>query len=159
MPRALTARLASCPYANSFHEAARGATSEPFFRKEDDPMNGHWLHKCLASTHERVEPLPSLGPGDASNMACVSDSGMYRRPHNQSVLVHFLKHASAMDYAHAVLTRLRRGDALPPTDSKCCAKKVWPTSLSARRIPESVCAGLLPVEGAGASGSVPRTVS
>ena len=141
-PRALATRLAECPYAASFHDSALGAVSEPFFRKEDDPMNGHWLHKCLAATNERVQPLPSLGPRVASNMACISNSGLYRRPHNQSVIVHFLKSPSSMDYALALLKRLRRGAPPLATDAKCCTLKVWPNSASARRMRPEVCDGL-----------------
>ena len=142
LPRALTQRLAECPYANTFHTNALTATSEPFFRKEDDPMNGHWLHKCLNTTGERVQPLPTLGPRLASNMACISTSGLYRRPHNASVIVHFLKSAASMDYAKAVMRRTTRGEALLPTDKQCCTLRVWPNSASAKRLPPSVCDGL-----------------
>ena len=71
-------------------------------------MNGHWLHKCLNATGEKVQPLPSLGPRLASNMACVSQSGLYRRPHNASVIVHFLKSPSSMDYALALVAGSKR---------------------------------------------------
>ena len=142
LPRSLATRLADCSYAGSFHASAISATSEPYFRKEDDPMNGHWLHKCLESTGERVQPLPSLGPRVASNMACLSRTGLYRRPHNNSVIVHFLKSPSSMDYALALLKRLRRGDPPLPTDAMCCTLKVWPKSASAKRIRPEVCDGL-----------------
>jgi len=139
IPRALTVRLAQCPYAASFHEKAIGATAEPFFRKEDDPMNGHWLHKCLLTTGEAVEPLPTLGPKFASNMACISSRGLYRRPHNQSVVIHFLKNPSAMEYANAVL---RKEQHVPlAQQQRCCSRMVWPEA--ARRHPESVCHGVL----------------
>ena len=141
-PRSLATRLAECPYAQGFHAQAVGATSEPYFRKEDDPMNGHWLHKCLNATGERVKPLPSLGPRVASNMACISKTGLYRRPHNKSVIVHFLKTPGSMDYALAVLKRLRQGQGLLPTDGHCCTLKVWPNSASAKRIGPQVCDGL-----------------
>ena len=39
--------LAECRYAARFHERAVHAQSEPFLRKEDDPLNGFWLYKCL----------------------------------------------------------------------------------------------------------------
>jgi hypothetical protein len=139
LPHALTSRLASCPYAQAFHAAALNATREPFFRKEDDPMNGHWLHKCLNSSGERIRPLPSLGPRMASNMACISTSGLYRRPHNKSVIVHFLKTPSSMRYAFRVLQRLRRGAGQLATDAQCCALSVWPDR---RKIPRHVCDGL-----------------
>ena len=142
IPRPLAVRLAECPYAQWFHSSALAATSEPFFRKEDDPMNGHWLHKCLNATGERVHPLPSLGPRLASNMACISRSGLYRRPHNASVLVHFLKTPQSMEYALGLLKRLRRGDGLLPTDRECCTRSVWPKSAGARKLPPSVCDGL-----------------
>ena len=105
-------------------------------------MNGHWLHKCLAATNERVRPLPSLGPRVASNMACISNTGLYRRPHNKSVIVHFLKSPSSMDYALALLKRLRRGAPPLVTDSQCCTLKVWPNSASAKRMDPRVCDGL-----------------
>ena len=130
-------------FLESFHAAAIGATAEPFFRKEDDPMNGHWLHKCLQATGERVQPLGSLGPRLASNMACISQTGLYRRPHNKSVVIHFLKTPSSMDYALAVLKQLRRGQTLPRTDAQCCTLKVWPKSASAKRLNPEVCNGLL----------------
>ena len=141
-PRALALRLSECSYASWFHASALAATSEPFFRKEDDPMNGHWLHKCLNATGEKVAPLPSLGPRLASNMACVSTSGLYRRPHNASVIVHFLKTPESMDYALAVMRRLRRGAGLLPTDRDCCTLRVWPSSAWAKRLRPSVCDGL-----------------
>ena len=139
LPRALTARLADCPYAASFHANALGATAEPFFRKEDDPMNGHWLHKCLETTGEVVEPLPTLAPKFASNMACISSRGLYRRPHNESVIVHFLKSPTAMEYVNAVL---RKPQTVPlPQQQRCCSRMVWPEA--AHRHPASVCDGVL----------------
>lgn len=141
-PHALARRLSECRYANEFHRAALGATAEPFFRKEDDPMNGHWLHICLNATGERVRPLPSMGPRLAGNMACISTSGLYRRPHNKSIIVHFLKSPSAMDYVARVLRRLRSGAGLLPMDKQCCTLKVWPNSPSARALSPAVCDGL-----------------
>jgi hypothetical protein len=41
------ALLAQCQYAQWFHERAVHAVKEPFLRKEDDPLNGFWLYKCL----------------------------------------------------------------------------------------------------------------
>jgi len=102
-------------------------------------MNGHWLHKCLLTTGEAVEPLPTLGPKFASNMACISSRGLYRRPHNQSVVIHFLKNPSAMEYANAVL---RKEQHVPlAQQQRCCSRMVWPEA--ARRHPESVCHGVL----------------
>ena len=143
LPAALGARLARCGYARRFHEAALNATAEPFFRKEDDPMNGHWLHKCLLETNERVQPFKSLGPSRASNMACISQSGLYRRPSNQSIVVHFLKHPQALEYVSAALRFQWAGRPLPSTNRQCCARMVWPTSKAARDIPASVCDELL----------------
>ena len=59
-------------------------------------------------------------------MACVSERGLYRRPHNKSVLVHFLKSPGAMEYAADVLRRLRDGVGLLPTEQQCCSMRVWP---------------------------------
>ena len=132
MPHSLVVRLAECGYARDFHHNALHATAEPFFRKEDDPMNGHWLHKCLNATGERVQPLPSLGPRVASNMACLSNTGLYRRPHNKSIIIHFLKSSSAMNYAVSVLRRLRNGVGLLSTEQQCCTVNVWPRSAAAR---------------------------
>ena len=96
MPRRLAALLASCRYAEWFHSRALHATSEPFLRKEDDPLNGFWLYKCLREAGEgAVQPLPSLRESEAHNMACISARGLYRRPSNASVAVHFLKTAPA----------------------------------------------------------------
>jgi hypothetical protein len=125
LPRALVARLASCAYADSFHERALHATSEPYFRKEDDPMNGFWLYKCLQASGEQLQPLPSLRASAAHNMACVSQRGLYRRPHNGSVLVHFLKHPHSLDYVSAVLLRARLGLAVPERAEGCCNRMVW----------------------------------
>ena len=124
-------------YADWFHRTATGATAEPFLRKEDDPLNGHWLHKCLLP--DAVEPLSSLGH-EAHNMACISQHGLYRRPSNESIVVHFLKTPGAMQYVRAVLARGRRGeDAHKRT---CCTRMVWPTER--RRFPASVCDGVMP---------------
>ena len=113
-------------YADWFHRTATGATAEPFLRKEDDPLNGHWLHKCLLP--DAVEPLSSLGH-EAHNMACISRHGLYRRPSNESIVVHFLKTPGAMQYVRAVLARGRRGeDAHKRT---CCTRMVWPTAAAA----------------------------
>jgi hypothetical protein len=58
MPRRLAALLAHCRYAAWFHERALHATHEPFLRKEDDPLNGFWLYKCLKEAGEgAVQPL------------------------------------------------------------------------------------------------------
>ena len=84
----------------------------------------------------------SLGPRLASNMACVSQSGLYRRPHNASVIVHFLKSPASMDYGAAVMRRLRRGAGLLPTDRECCTLRVWPNSAWSKRLTPSVCDGL-----------------
>lgn len=105
-------------------------------------MNGHWLHKCLNATGEKVQPLPSLGPRYAANMACVSQSGLYRRPHNASVIVHFLKSAASMDYGASVMRRLRRGAGLLATDKECCTLRVWPNSAWSKRLQPRVCEGL-----------------
>jgi hypothetical protein len=81
MPRSLGRLLAQCQYADAFHTRALHATREPFLRKEDDPLNGFWLYKCLREAGQPpVAPLPSLGRDEAHNMACVSAKGLYRRP-------------------------------------------------------------------------------
>eukprot|EP00966_Prymnesium_polylepis_P088774 2054316-Prymnesium_polylepis.1 len=70
-------------------------------------------------------------------MACISSRGLYRRPHNQSVVIHFLKNPSAMEYANAVL---RKEQHVPlAQQQRCCSRMVWPEA--ARRHPESVCHG------------------
>uniref|UniRef100_A0A7S0LEY9 Hexosyltransferase n=1 Tax=Coccolithus braarudii TaxID=221442 RepID=A0A7S0LEY9_9EUKA len=143
MPHSLTARLAACNYAANFHERALRAPSEPFFRKEDDPMNGHWLHKCLAQTSERVLPLRSLSMKEAHNMACISRQGLYRQPSNASVIVHFLKHPQALEYVDAVLRFQRSGRPLPSTTQQCCTRMVWPQSKLSQRLPASACSELL----------------
>ena len=145
LTRSLTVRLANCPYAAAFHRDAIEATQEPFFRKEDDPMNGHWLHKCLAATGEVVEPLPTLAPRIAHNMACISNRGLYRRPHNESVIVHFLKNPSSMDFVAGTLQRerLNKGGVPSEINHKCCSRMVWPDSPAAQRTPLSECKGLM----------------
>ena len=58
MPRRLAVLLAHCKYANWFHERALHATREPFLRKEDDPLNGFWLYKCLREVCPCCRRLP-----------------------------------------------------------------------------------------------------
>ena len=83
--------------------------------------------------------ISSLGH-EAHNMACISQHGLYRRPSNESIVVHFLKTPGAMQYVRAVLARGRRGeDAHKRT---CCTRMVWPTER--RRFPASVCDGVMP---------------
>ena len=141
MPRRLAVRLAECRYANWFHERAIHATREPFLRKEDDPLNGFWLYKCLREAGEgAVQPLRSMSEGEAHNMACISGKGLYRRPSNSSIAVHFLKTVSAMRYVGAVLRWERQGVSTKHTKS-CCARMVWPTER--RRHDPSTCEWLL----------------
>ncbi|KAL1511293.1 hypothetical protein AB1Y20_006098 [Prymnesium parvum] len=142
MPRALVEMLASCRYAAWFLDQAIHATKEPFLRKEDDPLNGFWIYKCLRERYgpdAHVEPLPSLREAEAHNMACISPRGLYRRPSNQSIAVHFLKTPSALRYVAAVLRWERRGE--PRHSQRCCARMVWPSERS--RQPPSVCDSLL----------------
>ena len=113
---------------------------EPFLRKEDDPLNGFWLFKCLREKGEgAVQPLHSMRENEAHNMACISPHGLYRRPSNSSIAVHFLKTVSAMRYVAAVLRWERRGE--PRHSRACCARMVWPTER--RRHPPSACDALL----------------
>jgi hypothetical protein len=141
MPRRLVVLLANCKYANWFHERALHTTSEPFLRKEDDPLNGFWLYKCLREAGEGpVQPLPTMREGEAHNMACISPHGLYRRPSNSSIAVHFLKTVSAMRYVGAVLRWERQGVSTKHTRS-CCARMVWPSER--RRHPPSSCSWLL----------------
>ena len=87
-----------------------------------------------------VAPLAPFKEGEAHNMACISQHGLYRRPSNESIVVHFLKTPGAMQYVRAVLARGRRGeDAHKRT---CCTRMVWPTER--RRFPASVCDGVMP---------------
>ena len=83
--------------------------------------------------------------GEAHNMACISPRGLYRRPANKSLAVHFLKSVSAMRYVQAVLRWERAGE--PRHSRKCCARMVWP---SERRVhPPEACQALLsPAEAA-----------
>jgi len=143
MPRRLAVLLAKCKYANWFHERALHATHEPFLRKEDDPLNGFWLYKCLREAGEGpVEPLRAMREGEAHNMACISPHGLYRRPSNQSIAVHFLKTVSAMRYVAAVLRSAARG--APLHSRECCARMVWPTERFVHS--PSVCNELLTSE-------------
>ena len=66
-----------------------------------------------------------MSEGEAHNMACISHRGLYRRPSNKSIAVHFLKTVSAMRYVAAVLRWERRGQ--PRHTRACCARMVWPT--------------------------------
>ncbi len=143
MPGPLARTLAGCEYVRHFHTRATTATAEPFFRKEDDPMNGFWIYKCLKESNARVEPLPSLDPRSAHNSACISQRGLYRTVSNDSVVAHFLKHPSAMYYAAAKLKLLRGGGRDSIAGPSCCTKMVWPISASARKTPNAVCEPLL----------------
>ena len=143
MPRRLAVLLAGCKYANWFHDRALHAEREPFLRKEDDPLNGFWLYKCLREAGEGpVQPLHSMRESEAHNMACISPHGLYRRPSNSSIAVHFLKTVSAMRYVSSVLRWEQRGE--PRHSRACCARMVWPTER--RRQPPSACDSLLDEE-------------
>ena len=126
IPMRLVLLLANCKYAGWFHERALHATAEPFLRKEDDPLNGFWLYKCLREVGKGpVQPLHAMGEREAHNMACISPRGLYRRPSNSSIAVHFLKTVSAMRYVAAVLRNAAQGADLHSRE--CCARMVWPT--------------------------------
>ena len=141
MPRPMGVLLANCRYAKWFHERAVSATHEPFLRKEDDPLNGFWLYKCLREAGQPpVQPLRSMSEGEAHNMACISPHGLYRRPSNSSIAVHFLKTVSAMRYVAAVLRWEKMGDASRHSRA-CCARMVWPTERNVH--PPEACANLL----------------
>ena len=86
-----------------------------------------------------VAPLAPFKEGEAHNMACIAPRGLYRRPSNKSLAVHFLKSVSAMRYVQAVLRWERAGE--PRHSRKCCARMVWPTER--RRHPPSACDALL----------------
>ena len=75
-------------------------------------------------------------------MACISPHGLYRRPSNSSIAVHFLKTVSAMRYVSSVLRWEQRGE--PRHSRACCARMVWPTER--RRHPPSACDSLLDEE-------------
>jgi len=123
--------------------AAAHATHEPFLRKEDDPLNGFWLYKCLREAGEPpVEPLRPMREGEAHNMACISPKGLYRRPSNHSIAVHFLKTVSAMRYVAAVLRSAAHG--APLHSRECCARMVWPTERFVHK--PNVCNELLSPE-------------
>jgi len=126
LPHRLVKILATCKYASWFHDRALHATAEPFLRKEDDPLNGFWLYKCLREAGEGpVEPLRTFSEAEAHNMACISNKGLYRRPSNSSIAVHFLKTVSAMRYVAAVLRSAAVG--APIHSRQCCTRMVWPT--------------------------------
>ena len=72
-------------------------------------------------------------------MACISPHGLYRRPNNHSIAVHFLKTVSAMRYVGAVLRWERVGE--PRHSRACCARMVWPTERN--RHPPAACDALL----------------
>jgi len=77
-------------------------------------------------------------------MACVSQRGLYRRPHNGSLLVHFLKHPTALDYVDAVLQRERRGLGIPASAEPCCNRMVWPRGKATRMdLPVAACQEML----------------
>jgi len=86
-----------------------------------------------------VEPLHTMHEGEAHNMACISPRGLYRRPSNHSIAVHFLKTVSAMRYVAAVLRSAAHG--APLHSRECCARMVWPTERFVH--PPSVCNELL----------------
>lgn len=143
LPRALGRLLADCVYAVAFHNRALHTTREPFLRKEDNPLNGFWLYKCLREAGQPpVTPLPSLGRHEAHNMACVSAKGMYRRPSNASVIVHFLKSESAMRYVGATFRASRQGQ--PVEARRCCSRTVWKSERGG--IPPEVCYEILTEE-------------
>ena len=143
IPRTLARLLAGCEAAGALHSRAMAARSEPFLRKEDDPLNGYWIYKCLreraaaaasADLPTRVEPLPSLAEGhQAHNMACISRRGLYRVPTNKSVIIHFLKTPRAMRYVRELISAggadggAKLGE---PEGGKClstlCSNMVWP---------------------------------
>ena len=151
MPRRLALLLANCRYAQWFHERAVHATAEPFLRKEDDPLNGFWLYKCLREAGEGpVQPLRTMGEAEAHNMACISPHGLYRRPSNSSIAVHFLKTVSAMRYVAAVLRWERLGE--PRHTKQCCARMVWPTERF--RHPPGTCSTLLSTDEAAAEAAI-----
>ena len=104
-------------------------------------MNGHWLHKCLNATGERVKPLPSLGRGwratwhASPQQAFIGDPTPLRHRALRS-------RRRAQWITPALLKRLRRGDGLIPTDKQCCTLKVLAISAPAKRLPPTVCDGL-----------------
>jgi hypothetical protein len=60
----------------------------------------------------KVFTLPTMHEGGmAHNMACISKKGLYRRPSNSSVIVHFLKTANALGFVSTLLQTLRAPDA------------------------------------------------
>jgi len=63
---------------------------------------GYWLSEAqLAGELGRVSYVKINDR--AANMACMSVSGLYRVPRNDSVVVHFLKKPGGMDYVWGLL--------------------------------------------------------
>lgn len=142
---------AACPPSSPL--PANGACTWP--HPLPAPLFGRY--KCLREKGlPPVRPVtPPMREGEAHNMACISPRGLYRRPSNRSIAVHFLKTPSAMRYVQAVLRWERAGS--PHHSRPCCARMVWP---SERRVHEpEVCRELLSPEEAALEAKVDADVA
>lgn len=100
---------------------AAGAVRLSDGRQGEDVALGFWLSApVLRATAGAPPNVTYVRVNDrASNMACLSTSGLYQRPQNDSVAIHFLKRPSAMQYVWRLLHDRQ------PHESKACARAVW----------------------------------
>ena len=117
--------------------AAAAAGADVTSKFLEDPATQKALKEA---GEEPVQPLRTMGEHEAHNMACISGRGLYRRPNNASIAVHFLKTVSAMRYVGAVLRKGTVGVSTKHTKG-CCARMVWPTER--RRHAPRTCEWLL----------------
>ena len=101
------------------------------WRQNEDIALGFWLSRAeLAGkfnvTHVKINDR-------APNMACISTKGMYQRPRDDTVVVHFLKRPAGVRYVWGVLH-----DRVPH-DADNCTRYVWWNNCEGKDARSSYC--------------------
>jgi len=97
--------------------SSRGGGGPKLWRQNEDIALGYWLHHGQQQHHFNITYVKINNR--AANMACVATMGMYQRPRDDSVVVHFLKRPAGMDYLWGVLH-----DGVPHNDDNC-TRYIW----------------------------------
>ena len=115
---------------------AKGDAGPRVWNRQEDMVLGFWLSR---GERQGKFKITWVRINDRSNnMGCLSTKGMYQRPRNDTVSVHFLKGRGGLDYLYGLLH-----DGVPHSGENC-SRWVWYDNCrdlaSARRNVKEWCA-------------------
>ena len=102
MPQAPGVRAAGAP---ALQGAPAAAAAPAAAREPEDVALGFWLSEpVLRATADAPRNVTYVRINDrCSNVGCTAAHGLYQRPQNDSVAIHYLKGASSMKYVWSLL--------------------------------------------------------